>query len=230
MVYQKLLSFGKIDICGSSHKTSVDPINGVWLQHNPPRNLLAILAVNRLVYYEARRVFYGFNIFSFTCRRAAITFLIGIGRENVAFLQTVRWSTHDKFEWDNHIDTITSCIAQTKVQRNGKPKEVTIWNNEDQFVSFLQTVMSPEPVFRGGVYRLLRLDADDVSNHDSYDRHTFQVRIYESRDAETQKFTAAYELRSRRVKDDDPLQIAALQALEEESQNKKRTKRRRRRR
>ena len=78
---------------------------GVWLQRNPENNLLALLAISNLIYDEARRVLYSLNSFIFRVPEQILVFLIGIGRDNAALLQSVRWMNglqHSK----NQIDLI----------------------------------------------------------------------------------------------------------------------------
>ncbi|KAF7597194.1 hypothetical protein BBP40_009534 [Aspergillus hancockii] len=210
MIYKATLCFTKIKFHETTHKSLVNPIRGVWLQHNPSRNTLALLAVSRQVYHEARRVFYRYNTFVFRVKEALPVFLIGIGRENACLLQSVKWR-RDGGLYENHIDIIKSCIRPTKAQPP-RAKEVDIWNDEDQFVSFLQMMRFPDQVFRCSTDRLLRLDADDVPANDSRYRFTFTIHYCDEEGA-THICEAAYELRTRRAKDDDPVRIAALQAL-----------------
>jgi hypothetical protein len=72
MVYRFLLCFEKVNFGEYLRHTDVEPRrDGVWLQHNPDNNLLAIMSANRQVYDEARRTFYSENRFSFESSTAS---------------------------------------------------------------------------------------------------------------------------------------------------------------
>ncbi|RAH86849.1 hypothetical protein BO86DRAFT_394645 [Aspergillus japonicus CBS 114.51] len=86
MVYEHLLCFKEIVIHHyRSHNHYIS-----WLQHNPSKNALAIMAVNRRIYEEARLIFYRLNTFTFSFFDALPIFLIGIGDKNAKLLQRVR--------------------------------------------------------------------------------------------------------------------------------------------
>jgi hypothetical protein len=133
--------------------------------------------------------------------------------KNACLLQSVEWR-HDSDLYENHIDIIKSCITQTKTPPL-RLKEADIWNDEDQFVNFIQTMRFPNSGFRWNNDRLLRLDADDVSANDSRYRFTFTIR-YDDEKGTMHIGEAAYELRTRRVKDSEPVQATAPQVIMDE--------------
>ena len=58
MVYRLLLCFKEVNFGTYLRRTDVESRgNGLWLQHNPDKNLLAIMSVSRQLYDEARRIF-----------------------------------------------------------------------------------------------------------------------------------------------------------------------------
>ena len=129
---------------------------GVWLQRNPENNLLALLAVSNLVYDEARRVLYSLNSFIFRVSEQILVFLIGIGRDNAALLQSVRWMNglqHSK----NQIDLIKRYLTRAE--------EEHIWNDEKSYLNFLAALSNkpPDDVIATQDHRLVRLDTDSTS-------------------------------------------------------------------
>jgi hypothetical protein len=191
----------------------VKPVKGVWLQHNPSENPLALLAVSRQFYHEARHVFYRYNTFAFQTTECLPVFFIGIGRENALLLQYVQWKRYTH-RYENHIDIIKSSITATK-PKTSTLKEVNIWNDEPQFLSFLLTIGFPNSVFRCNPNRLLRLDADCVSAKDGRYRYSFTTTMihHDNNGGAQQNGKTTYELRTRRVKDDGPVQGTALHTL-----------------
>lgn len=57
MIYKELLYYEQIRINSELPMASRSQQNGVWLQHSPRNNPLAILAVNWEAYEEGRRIF-----------------------------------------------------------------------------------------------------------------------------------------------------------------------------
>ncbi|PTU21288.1 hypothetical protein P175DRAFT_0557946 [Aspergillus ochraceoroseus IBT 24754] len=200
MVYRAVLCFQSVRFSGCVQKYSVDPVNGLRLQYNPSRNLLALLAVSRQVYHEARRVFYRYNTFVFESKPLLPIFLIGIGKANTLLLQSVEWVS-DSGLYENHIAVLKSFITRRDADVPGLT-DVSIWNDEDHFLEFMRIMKFPDPVYRPSTDRLLRLDADDVSERDGYYRYSLSVRCSEN--GRKQNGKAVYELRTRRMRDDDP--------------------------
>lgn len=211
MIYKAIFCSERIEI-RNIRKTTVDPVKGVYLQHNPPNNLLSLIAVNRQVYHEACRIFYRYNTFIFRCEEALPVFLIAIGKKNAHFLKSVEWK-RDSGLRENNMDTIKSYITQNGDQSQ-EGQEIDVWNNEEQFMALSEAIMFPRPVYRGSTDRPLRLDSDDVSPLDGYERYILSLDCYQDTEKK-RKCEAGYEMRTRRVKDNDPKRIAALQALME---------------
>lgn len=218
MIYQAVLTFPRIDNQGLYHKNRTGPApgdpqqtsQGIYLQYNPPRNILSLLAVNRQMHHEARRIFHQHNKFFFDREEHIPIFLIGIGRQNALLLKFVSWPTAlDKRSKQNKLNIIKPYIAQ---------EETNIWNDEDQFMGLLQALftstMRPnmwKTLYQKSTHRVLRLDADDVSAGDGYERYKFRIGYHYG---DNYLFYAAYELRTRSVKDDHPVRAAALQNLQ----------------
>ncbi|KAJ5713901.1 uncharacterized protein N7483_011082 [Penicillium malachiteum] len=88
----------KIDDKEDETKRSSDKF---WLRkHNPRKNLLAIMAVNRAIYEAARLAFYSLNRFKFMAFDLLPVFLIGIRPKNMQHLQVV-WNRVDFGKWEN---------------------------------------------------------------------------------------------------------------------------------
>ncbi|RAQ46978.1 hypothetical protein AFGD_011252 [Aspergillus flavus] len=158
MVYKFVLCFGKITFGERMLTSSVYPNRqGKWLQHNPKNNLLALLAVNHQVYDEARRVLYSLNSFIFEMRNKIPVFLIGIGRDNAALLQSVRWMVGPQHS-ENQIGLIKRYLTRTE--------EEHIWNDEKSYLNFLAMLFkeTPDDDFTARHdHRLVRLDTDCTS-------------------------------------------------------------------
>ncbi|OGM50631.1 hypothetical protein ABOM_000668 [Aspergillus bombycis] len=154
MIYKFVLCFGNIKFGKYLASSFVYPDRqGFWLQHNPKNNLLTLLAVNRQVYNEARRVLYGLNSFIFQAPDTIPVFLIGIGQENAELLQSVRWMSGPQ-HCENQIDSIQRYLTQSE--------EEHIWNDEKSYLSFLAMLInkSPDYVTAYHNHRLVRLDTD----------------------------------------------------------------------
>lgn len=229
MIYKALICFERIEFGTVSQRTPVDPVRGVWLQHNPSVNLLALVAVNRQVYNEARRVLYAFNSFVFHDKKALCVFLFGIGSHNASLLRSVKWES-DNGQYENHVGMIKACMRQrTYIAQEPQPgeKKVSIWNDEDQFIEFLKSIKSPGPVQWGCLRRLLRRDSEDVSPTDYFHRYIFNISCYEGEETR-RDLKVAYELCSRVVKRDDPKWKTAFRTLVTEDMDKDRERKRRR--
>ncbi|CRG91869.1 hypothetical protein PISL3812_08923 [Talaromyces islandicus] len=184
---------------------SVDPVRGVWLQHNPPVNLLSLLAVNHQVYHEARRVLYLLNPFVFHDKMALCVFLFGIGSHNASLLRSVKWK-NDNGQYEDHVDTIKAYMTrcESTAQEPQLKREVNIWNDDDQLVEFLKMIKGPGPGEWGHTYRLLRRDSKEALPTDYFYRYVFNIRCYEGGEAR-RHVRAAYELCTRAVKRDNPV-------------------------
>jgi hypothetical protein len=218
MIYKVVICFERIELDADFQKHSVDPVRGVWLQHNPPVNLLALLAVSRQVYEEARRVLYTFNSFVFLDKKALCVFLFGIGSHNASLLRSVKWES-DNGQYENHVDTVKEYMTQRKnytaEELQLKKNKLDIWNDGNQFVEFLKIIRTPGPDEWGYTHRLLRRDSEDVLTTDYFSRYIFNIRCFEGEES-MRNARAAYELCSRVVKRDDPVSKAALRALGDE--------------
>lgn len=227
MIYKAVICFERIELDAVFQKHSVDPVRGVWLQHNPSVNLLALLAVSRQVYDEARRVLYTFNSFVFHDKKALCVFLFGIGSHNASLLPSIKWES-DNGQYENHVDTIKAYMTQrgnTAQEPQLKKNKLNIWNDDNHFVEFLKMIRSPGPEEWGNTHRLLRRDSEDVLPTDYFSRYIFNVRCYEGEES-WRNARAAYELCSRVVKTDDPVRRAALRALVDEDRDRERKRRR----
>ncbi|RAL09041.1 uncharacterized protein BO97DRAFT_187454 [Aspergillus homomorphus CBS 101889] len=90
MVYRLLPCFEEVNFRKYLPCKDVEPSkNGLWLQHNPDKNLLVIMSVSRQLYDEARRTFYAENRFSFESFDNLPVFLGGVGVENTKLLRSV---------------------------------------------------------------------------------------------------------------------------------------------
>ncbi|QKX61435.1 uncharacterized protein TRUGW13939_08583 [Talaromyces rugulosus] len=217
MIYKAIICFERIELDADFQKHSVDPVRGVWLQHNPPVNLLALLAVSRQVYDEARRVLYTFNSFVFHGKKALCVFLFGIGSHNASLLRSVKWKS-DNGQYENHVDTIKEYMTQRQKsaqESHSKRNKLNIWNDDNQFVEFLKIIRSPGPDEWGHTHRLLRRDSEDVLTTDYFSRYIFNIHCFEGKES-MRNARAAYELCSRVVKRGDPVSSAALRALGDE--------------
>lgn len=111
MVYQFLIGYDEILFDKRLDNRNVDPRrDGLWLQHNPRNNPLAIMPVSRQVYNEAREVFYSLNKFSFESSAALSVFLIGIGPRNAMVLRSV-WQKNEQHHWENVTPIIRQCLS-----------------------------------------------------------------------------------------------------------------------
>jgi hypothetical protein len=230
MIYKALICFDNIEFDADFRQDSVDPVKGVWLQHNPSANLLALLAVSRQVYDEARLVFYTYNSFVFHGKGALCVFLFGIGIHNASLLRSVKWE-NDNGQFENHVDMIKPYITQrenTAQTPQLRKKILNIWNDDNQYVNFLQIIQSPGPEKWGRANRLVRRDSEDVLPMDYFHRYRLTISCWESKELRG-NINAAYELCPRAGKRDDPVWEAAFRALKEEAYLKRRDRERKRR-
>lgn len=113
LVYQQIFCYEEIQLDQQLDDKNVDPRrDGLWLQHNPPNNPLAIMAVSRRVYNEARGVFYTRNKFTFNSPSVLSVFLIGIGPKNAKLLRSV-WRKTEHCEYEDVTQTIRQCLPPT---------------------------------------------------------------------------------------------------------------------
>lgn len=171
MVYTTLLCFEPIEV-SSVNKGKMESDKGLWLQHNPSTNLLAIMATSHQVYHEARRVFYRLNTFVFRSRKALLMFLIHIGRKNASLLTTVKWQLEDDDDhrhhrrYENHIDIIKPFLTQKQTPKGQPEKQATIWNSEAQYHKIYQVIKGSTSLSPGywQLWRLIRLDVQPGDN------------------------------------------------------------------
>ncbi|GAB1203716.1 hypothetical protein APSETT445_002353 [Aspergillus pseudonomiae] len=169
-----VLCFGNIKVGKHLSSSFVHPDRqGFWLQHNPKNNLLTLLAVSRQVYDEARRVLYSLNSFIFEVADQIPVFLIGIGRENAAFLQSVRWMNGPRHA-ENQIDSIRQCLTRSE--------EEHIWNDEKSYLSlFAMLVNKPlDYVIAHHNHHLVRLDSEYVPSRGYRVRYRMQAILGET--------------------------------------------------
>ena len=173
-IYQYLLCFEEIEIGSRLDDKNVDPRrDGLWLQHNPPSNPLAIMPVSRQLYNEAREVFYGLNKFTFESFAVLPVFLIGIGPKNAMLLRSV-WQKKDQNQWENIIDNIRQCLSLAMVNSMAPEREVTTRIAEDPYRRFLsQGLSQPLPEYWQGNHHLLRPEV--ASGPSRLDRWRYKI-------------------------------------------------------
>ncbi|KAB8266019.1 hypothetical protein BDV32DRAFT_143754 [Aspergillus pseudonomiae] len=174
MIYKFVLCFGNIKVGKHLSSSFVHPDRqGFWLQHNPKNNLLTLLAVSRQVYDEARRVLYSLNSFIFEVADQIPVFLIGIGRENAAFLQSVRWMNGPRHA-ENQIDSIRQCLTRSE--------EEHIWNDEKSYLSLFAILVNKplDYVIAHHNHHLVRLDSEYVPSRGYRVRYRMQAILGET--------------------------------------------------
>ncbi|KAI9040201.1 uncharacterized protein KD926_008525 [Aspergillus affinis] len=141
--------------------------DGHWWQYNLYDNLLAITAVNRQIYHEARRTFYTENRFLFENFEALPVFLVGIGVHNTRLLRSVCCRTKSGPVKD-YTDLIRACVNQAATMERNTVNEYYF---EAQLVEDLYlNLPDPDtlkPAFLpydrwSGYYRRLRPDSPSV--------------------------------------------------------------------
>lgn len=204
MVYELVLCFKEIEFQKEIRTVFVESRrNGIWLQRNPRKNLLALLAVSRQIYDEARRVFYGRNTFTFRAKDGIPTFLIGIGRENAVLLRSLRWK-NDLHQYRNHIDALRFCLVPADSNIISPAREVDIWNDDRWYLNLL-LLLAPRLTHHLRC-RLLRLNSDDLSPRDHRKRHSLDFVLRENghphREGAIRKGTVSFELHVRETWED----------------------------
>jgi hypothetical protein len=135
MVYRFLLCFEEVNFGEYLRRTDVEPRrDGVWLQHNPDNNLLAIMSANRQIYDEARRTFYSENRFSFESFDSLAIFLIGIGVENVMLLRSVSCKERSE-KFQDYTGHIQSCLRQAATTGDTSTEDLDIRHVEDLYLN-----------------------------------------------------------------------------------------------
>lgn len=179
MVYKCLLCFEEINFGKYLHRSNVQPHrSGLWLQHNPTNNPLAIMAVNRQVYDEARRTFYGFNMFTFESFDGLPVFLIGIGPENAMLLRAVRCKNEEN-EYEEKVNGIRSCLMQA-IPCQKPTEDLQIKSTEDLYLELLNESRNT-PFYWGNNRRLVRPDIANESAYPGRMRYTLNVIFRQSK-------------------------------------------------
>lgn len=225
LIYKELFHYTQITIQNVARPMIAESQrHGVWLQHNPPNNPLALLAVSRQTYEEGRRVFYGLNTFIFETMDCIPVFLIGIGQHNAMLLRSVKWGRWiGKYQdWTEPLRPFLVPVAvgqeESDDSRGGEeeeeeeekdndddtmPPESTIWNDEDTYLNLLKLLAAhpPSALYAGDRNRLLRFeDAGDPLSGDFRERHTMSVTYWRNTGMETimRKGVVSYELLERK--------------------------------
>lgn len=176
MVYKSLLCFEEINFGKYLHHRNVEPHrSGLWLQHNPSNNLLAIMSVNRQIYDEARRTFYNFNTFTFESFNSLPVFLIGIGPENSMLLRAVRCK-NKKDEYEDKVNDIRLCLMQAVPSGQSPTQELQIQPTEDLYRNHLNE-SGDVPFYWNNKRRLVRPDIADVSAYPGRTRWTLNATL-----------------------------------------------------
>lgn len=199
MIYEHALCFESVTFMDYQF-VQAPILQGQYLQHNPKSNLLSLLAVSRQVYHEACRVFYGYNKFIFLSgqERSILIFLIAIGRENALSLKKIEW-LNETIQTDQ-IGSIRSHMIRSEDQivAAADTAERNIWNDYDQYRAFEAARWFPVQLRNRP--RLLRLDADDLTNEDYRERYLLTVKCCEnSKSGKIRHFQAGYEMYSRQI-------------------------------
>jgi hypothetical protein len=167
MVYRFLLCFEEVNFGEFLRRTDVEPRrDGVWLQHNPDNNLLAIMSANRQIYNEARRTFYSENRFSFESLDSLAIFLVGIGVENAMLLRSVSCKERSE-KFQDYTGHIQSCLRQAATTGDTSTEDLDILHVEDLYLN-LANQDEPRPSILAFYWRdncrLARPDITSVSN------------------------------------------------------------------
>lgn len=194
MIYRYVLCFDKIEIAQPVTEKTVRQKDGVKLQHNPMTNLLSLLATNRLVYNEARRIFYRCNTFVIHNIKDLPFLFLGIGRDNASCLQSVYWED-DESEYENQIDWIKKYTTQGSSQEPPR-KEINIWNNRILYMDFLDIIddmTGSDQEYHGDIYGLLSRDSEHVLPTDTPTWYVFAVDCHWGGERYTTSVTAGFE-------------------------------------
>ncbi|GAD93012.1 hypothetical protein AOR_1_648174 [Paecilomyces variotii No. 5] len=135
-----------------------------WLQYDPCWNALSLLAVNRQIYDEARRIFYAFNSFRFARKDDIPIFLIAIGQKNAELLRSLQWQKDGTYE--ERVAIVRSCVAGLERSSKWPEETANIWNDDGMYKKFLTGLDLSQFV----PFRPLRLDAKDIPGKEQYRR------------------------------------------------------------
>lgn len=199
-IYGYLLCFNKMKMKALYKQEDVIKLGIFWLQHNPLTNRLALLSVNRLVYYEARQFFYSRNTFSFGRTEDIPVFLFGIGEQNSSFLQSVMWPNGGG-QRVNKIDFLRALMGTGNGKGPQQGRGITIWNNTEKYLEFLRVLNIITARNLRGFHRLLRpthsvRDQLSIGNGDAPTRFVFNVTCQFAGGVE-KEMTAGYTLFNR---------------------------------
>ncbi|RAK77738.1 uncharacterized protein BO72DRAFT_95072 [Aspergillus fijiensis CBS 313.89] len=198
MVYEHLLHFKEIVIGHYRHRENYP---GFWeldapLQHNPCKNALAIMAVNRQIYDEARPIFYCLNTFTFSYFDALPIFLIGVGEKNVKLLQRVRCRKVDTGKEYVHITK--SCLKEIFMMGRTPPRAELALQSV-AYLSMSRGCYDEEPVTwcATGNYRLVPANFLKLRDFPPRRRFSLEVSLRQNvigRRTPPRQITATYEL------------------------------------
>lgn len=181
MVYTFLLCFEEVNFGEYLRRTDVEPHrDGLWLQHNPDNDLLAIMSARM---WANRQTFYSENRFSFESFDSLAIFLVGIGVENVMLLRSV--SCRERSEkFQDYTDHIQSYLRQAAMTADMSTKDLDIRHIEDLYLNLAsQDELSPGSL---GFYwrdnrRLTRPDTTSVSTQPSRTRFMLSATLRQYR-------------------------------------------------
>ncbi|KAI9371082.1 hypothetical protein BJX61DRAFT_512750 [Aspergillus egyptiacus] len=199
MIYRLLLCFKEVTFGKCLRRTNVEPHrNGVWLQHNPDQNPLAIMSVSRQLYEEARRTFYAENRFSFeTCDHLPV-FLVGVGVSNAMLLRSVTCKERSgKFQ--DYTGHIQSCLRQAATTGDTSTGDLHIGHEEDLYLNLAnQDALRPSilPFYWSDNRRLVRPDMTSDSDHQGRTRFMLSATL-RHHDA-SRMYNVTFELSVRR--------------------------------
>jgi hypothetical protein len=207
MVYEFALVFDSIEV-GAFHLSTnkiVEPNEqGILLQHNPKHNLLSLLAVNRQIYEEAKRVFYGHNSFVFHGPNALLIFLFGIGPTNCQLLRSIQ-TTSPELRGGDLIDAIRSCLVDDD-EVGGSGMRPNIWSDVKLHENFFKHIEHLKPTFMYPARRtlgiqLFRPGVDRPELHSVRRRYRLRISLASFHDhlnpekiTEERRATATFEL------------------------------------
>ncbi|KAK1145749.1 hypothetical protein N8T08_003987 [Aspergillus melleus] len=212
MVYRYLLCFDEVHFSGKSlqHSHIERRRDGLWWQHNPNNNLLAIMSVNRQIYHEARWTFYTENRFSFERFENLPVFLVGIGAENARLLRSVSCKTKSG-TFKKYTDLIQSCVRQAAdTERDtSSADDLQIQLVEDLYLNLPNPdTLKPSslPFDWCDSCRLLRPDTPSVSDYPFRLRFTLRATLRHKGIGGVntdQIYAVAYELCKQRTRENE---------------------------
>ncbi|KAJ9299756.1 hypothetical protein DTO271G3_2640 [Paecilomyces variotii] len=162
IIYKYVLFFGDITLEQRKPAETVQPTKhdgkDIWLQYNPCWNSLSLLAVNRQLYDEGRKVFYALNSFFFVKIKGVPIFLSAIGRENAGLLQSVQLR-NEEGKYVNRIGVLRSYMTRPGGADKTLEKIPDIWNDDVMYEKFLRVLRVTDLLPSA---RPLRLDSKDI--------------------------------------------------------------------